>query len=145
MNTNSAFRRGRVTRALGLLGACLCLARCGDDGPTAPDGATTLNVSGSWSGRYRPGIGRNFDPCDSGGPVSASFAQEGSRVRATFTAQTRSFAEGDFVGELHGSQLLGTLTSGARSAALGGTVSASRMTLSLDLPFCSSNSIELQR
>jgi hypothetical protein len=121
--------------------ACLALAGC-DDGPTAP---ATPNISGNWLGTYRAGIGANFDPCDNGGPAAATFSQDGSQIRGTLTTQNRSFAEGDFVGEIHGNQLRGTLTSGGTARNLVGSASAVQVTLSLDLPFCSSNTIELHR
>jgi hypothetical protein len=121
--------------------ACLALAGC-DDSPTAP---AAPNISGSWLGTYRPGIGANFDPCDSGGPAAATFSQDGSQIRGTLTTQNRSFAEGDFVGEIHGDQLRGTLTRDGTARNIVGSASAVQIRLSLDLPFCLSNTIELHR
>jgi hypothetical protein len=128
-------------RTIGLLAGCLFLAGC-DDGPTAP---ATPNISGNWIGTYRAGIGANFDPCDNGGSAAATFSQDGSQIRGTLTTQNRSSAEGDFVGEIHGNQLRGTLTNAGTARNVAGSASAVEITLSLDLPFCSGNTIQLHR
>jgi hypothetical protein len=141
---NAVIRKTRAHAAWKLIAtitACSILAGC-DDGPTAP---STPNISGNWLGTYRPGIGTGFDPCDDGGPAAATFRQDGSQIRGTLTTQDRSFAEGDFVGEIHGDQLRGTLTRGGTASNVRGLASAVQITLSLDLPFCSGNTIELHR
>jgi hypothetical protein len=141
MNADLSRTQARFVRTIELLAACLLLAGC-DEGPTAP---ATPNISGNWLGTYRPGIGTGFDPCDNGGPATATFSQDGSQIRGILTTQDRSFAEGDFVGEIHGDQLRGTLTSGGTARNVRGSASAVQITLSLDLPFCSGNTIELHR
>jgi hypothetical protein len=117
---------------------------CNDDhSPTSP---ATPNISGNWLGTYQPGIGAHFDPCDAGGSAAATFVQEGNRVSGRLTTQNRSLAEGDFVGELtQGSLLRGTLTNNGTARTATGSATVSQITLSLDLPSCSSNRIELHR
>jgi len=125
-----------------ILATCSILAGC-DDGPTSP---TTPNISGNWQGTYQPGIAANFDPCDAGGPAAATFSQEGTRVSGSLTTQNRSHVEGDFVGELtQGSLLRGTLTNNGTARTVTGSASVSQLTLSVNLPSCSSNRIELHR
>jgi len=117
---------------------------CNDDhSPTSP---STPSISGNWQGTYQPGIAANFDPCDAGGPAAATFSQQGKQVSGTLTTQNHSNAEGDFVGEfIDGSLLRGMLTKNGTARMVSGSTSAGQLTLSVDLPFCSSNRIELHR
>ena len=141
MNAHLSRTRGQFLRTIGILAGCLLLAGC-DDGPTSP---ATPNISGNWVGTYSPGLGAGFDLCDNGGPAGATFSQERSQIRGTLTTQAPSFAEGEFVGEIHGEQLRGTLTNAGTTRNIAGSASSVEITLSLDLPSCSTNTIRLHR
>ena len=138
------FRSRILTLAVLALPLLLLATGCDDDGPTEP---SHPDISGNWQGIYQPGITANFDPCDQGGPATATFSQTGSSISGSLTTQNPSLVEGSLSGEfLQREFFRGTVTNHGTTRNVTGTASATQIVLAFEIANCSASSrIELHR
>jgi hypothetical protein len=135
---------------IAILATCAFLVAC-DDGPTAPrtrlaPTPKTPNVAGNWHGT----VDRGGHPsvCGEDIPVAATFSQDGTRITGTVTMmQVAASTTSQFLGDVQGSQLTGTLTATGSPVAVTGTASSTRIVMRYgrDSLLCRMPVIELVR
>jgi hypothetical protein len=129
---------------------CLAVVGC-DDGPTAPNNRAAPtpavpHVAGDWHGTVQ--FGGVAALCGEDIPAAATFRQDGARVTGTVTmTQFGTATMSDFVGDLQGSQLTGTLTATGSPVSVGGMASSTHITLTYgeETIFCHKPVISLGR
>ena len=137
-------------KLIAIFATCAVLVAC-DDGPTAPSTRvaptpTTPNVAGSWRGTLD--TGGVAAVCGEDVPVAATFSQDGTRITGTVTmTQVAATTTSQFLGDLQGSQLTGTLTATGSPVAVTGTASSTHiiMRYGRDTLLCRMPVIELVR
>jgi hypothetical protein len=126
---------------------CLAVVGC-DDGPTSPNNPTPAvpNVSGSWHGTVQSG--GLAVVCGEDRSATATFRQDGTHVTGTITmTQAGIVTASEFVGDLQGTQLAGTLTASGSPVSVSGTASSTRITLTYgqETFLCRKSTIDLSR
>ena len=133
MNTSVWENRALVASKLfAIVVACLLLVGC-DDGPTGPSTRVAPtpvvpNVAGNWRGMFRTGGPAAL--CGEDIPATATFSQDGTRITGSVTlTQNGTPRTSEFVGELQGAQLTGTLNGGGNPVSVSGSASSTNIRL----------------